>query len=64
MADEVEEGASVEMMKEYAQRCEVLKAEFDERCKAYLVDIFEAAPSVFMQSSKDAAEISYALMIG
>ncbi len=42
----------------------VTKAEFDERCKAYLVDIFKAAPDVFMQSSKDAAEISYALMIG
>jgi AcrR family transcriptional regulator len=42
----------------------VTKAEFDERCKAYLIDIFEASPSVFMQSSKDAAEISYALMIG
>jgi AcrR family transcriptional regulator len=42
----------------------VTKAEFDERCKAYLIDIFEASPSVFMHSSKDAAEISYALMIG
>ncbi len=42
----------------------VTKAEFDERCKAYLVEIFEASPSVFMQSSKDAAEISYGLMIG
>jgi AcrR family transcriptional regulator len=42
----------------------VTKSEFDERCKAYLIDISEASPSVFMQSSKDAAEISYALMIG
>ena len=42
----------------------VTKADFDERCKAYLVRIFEASPSVFMHSSKDAAEISYSLMIG
>ena len=40
------------------------KAEFDERCKAYLVRIFEASPSIFLQSSQDAAEISYSLMIG
>jgi AcrR family transcriptional regulator len=40
------------------------KAEFDERCKAYLVAIFEASPAVFMHNTKDAAEISYALMIG
>jgi AcrR family transcriptional regulator len=42
----------------------VTKAEFDERCKAYLIKIFDASPSVFMQSSKDAAELSYSLMIG
>jgi AcrR family transcriptional regulator len=42
----------------------VTKAEFDERCKAYLVKIFDASPSVFLQSSKDAAEIAYSLMIG
>ncbi len=42
----------------------VTKAEFDERCKAYLVKIFDASPSVFMDSSKDAAEIAYSLMIG
>lgn len=40
------------------------KAGFDERCKAYLVKIFDAAPTVFMNSSKDAAEIAYGLMIG
>ena len=42
----------------------VTKADFDQRCKAYLVRIFDASPSVFMHSSKDAAEISYSLMIG
>jgi AcrR family transcriptional regulator len=40
------------------------KAEFDQRCKAYLVKIFDASPTVFMNSSKDAAEIAYGLMIG
>jgi AcrR family transcriptional regulator len=42
----------------------VTKATFDARCKAYLVGIFDASPSVFIQNSKDAAEISYGLMIG
>jgi len=42
----------------------VTKAEFDYRCKSYLVDIFKASPSVFLGSEKDAAEISYSLMIG
>ena len=42
----------------------VTKAEFDARCKTYLVRIFDASPSVFLQSSKDAAEIAYSLMIG
>ncbi len=42
----------------------VTKADFDESCKAYLVAIFAASPSVFMQSPKDAAEISYSMMIG
>jgi AcrR family transcriptional regulator len=40
------------------------KAEFDTHCKAYLVTIFEQSPTVFMGSPKDAAEISYSLMIG
>ena len=40
------------------------KAEFDGRCKAYLVTIFEQTPAAFMGSTKDAAEIAYALMIG
>ena len=42
----------------------VTKADFDMRCKAYLVDIFNSAPSVFMNNAKDAAELSYSLMIG
>ena len=42
----------------------VTKAEFDARCKGYLANIFEECPSIFMSSSKDAAEIAYGLMIG
>ena len=40
------------------------KTRFDANCKAYLVDIFDASPTIFMKSSKSAAEISYGLMIG
>tara|TARA_R110002110_G_scaffold205066_1_gene416627 strand:+ start:15799 stop:16413 length:615 start_codon:yes stop_codon:yes gene_type:complete len=43
---------------------QVTKAEFDARCKNYLVEIFNNTPSVFMGNAKDAAEISYSLMIG
>jgi AcrR family transcriptional regulator len=42
----------------------VTKADFDERCKSYLVDIFEQCPAAFMGNGKDAAEIAYGLMIG
>jgi AcrR family transcriptional regulator len=42
----------------------VTKAEFDERCKDYLEQIFDDCPTMFMDSSKDAAEIAYGLMIG
>jgi AcrR family transcriptional regulator len=42
----------------------VTKAEFDLRCKSYLAAIFDEAPSVFLDNSKDAAEIAYSLMIG
>jgi len=42
----------------------VTKAEFDVRCKGYLIRIFEAAPSVIIEDSKDAAEVAYSLMIG
>ena len=42
----------------------VTKAGFDMRCKAYLADIFRQAPRIFMNDAKDAAELSYSLMIG
>ena len=42
----------------------VTKAEFDLRCKDYLCTIFEAAPALFNNSARDAAEIAYSLMIG
>ena len=42
----------------------VTKARFDAHCKAYLVAIFDASPTSFMQNSKSSAEISYGLMIG
>lgn len=42
----------------------VTKAEFDGRCKAFLMEIFHGAPDIFMRSAKDAAELCYALMIG
>ena len=42
----------------------VTKADFDTRCKAYLANIFDDCPGIFMSSSKDAAEIVYGLMIG
>lgn len=40
------------------------KAGFDTRCKAYLAEIFRSSPRIFMGDAKDAAELSYALMIG
>lgn len=40
------------------------KAEFDAQCKAYLTAIYEASPAVFMENPRDAAEISFSLMIG
>ncbi len=43
---------------------QVTKADFDVRCKAYLAEIFRMAPSVVMGDTKDAAEISYSVMIG
>ena len=42
----------------------VAKNEFDESCKAYLIDLFKASPSVLGQAPEDAAEVSYALTIG
>ena len=43
---------------------QVTKADFDLRCKGHLADIFRAAPAVVMGNPKDAAEISYSVMIG
>jgi len=40
------------------------KADFDVRCKAYLAEIFRQAPAVVMGNPRDAAEISYSVMIG
>lgn len=40
------------------------KADFDMRCKAHLAEIFRKAPAVTIGSPKDAAEISYSVMIG
>jgi AcrR family transcriptional regulator len=42
----------------------ITKSDFDERCKRHLEEIFDASPAVFMDNSKDAAEIAYSLMIG
>jgi AcrR family transcriptional regulator len=42
----------------------VTKAQFDLRCKAFLSEIFDAAPALFMPSPKDAAELAYAVMTG
>jgi AcrR family transcriptional regulator len=43
---------------------QVTKAEFDHRCKLYLVDLVGQGPALAMGNPKDAAEISYAVMIG
>lgn len=40
------------------------KNRFDEACKSYLITLFDDAPSVLGQSSRDAAEVCYALTIG
>jgi AcrR family transcriptional regulator len=46
------------------QALKITKRDFDERCKKYLADIFDACPSIFMNDNKGAAEIAYSLMIG
>lgn len=46
------------------QVLKITKRDFDERCKTYLAEIFDVCPAVFMNDSKDAAEIAYSLMIG
>jgi AcrR family transcriptional regulator len=40
------------------------KADFDKRCKAHLAEIFRRAPTIAIGSPKDAAELSYSVMIG
>ena len=40
------------------------KNRFDETCKSFLITLFDDAPSVLGQSSRDAAEVCYALTIG
>lgn len=40
------------------------KNRFDETCKSYLTMLFDGAPSVLGQNSRDAAEVCYALTIG
>jgi len=42
----------------------VTKADFDVRCKDYLVRIFDAAPAQVQGDRRDAAELAYAMMIG
>lgn len=43
---------------------QVTKADFDVRFKAHLAEIFRVAPARALGSPKDAAEISYSVMIG
>jgi AcrR family transcriptional regulator len=40
------------------------KADFDMQCKAYLAEIFRQTPTMVMGDPRDAAEISYSVMIG
>lgn len=41
------------------------KAELDERCKAYVAELFEKTPhGGFVTGSKDSAEVAYAMLIG
>lgn len=42
----------------------VTKADFDARCKAYLIDLFDGAGSNLFTNSRDAAELAYSIMIG
>lgn len=42
----------------------VTKADFDARCKAYLVDLFDGAGESLFTNSRDAAELAYSMMIG
>jgi hypothetical protein len=40
------------------------KSELDERCKAYLADLFRETPRGFVSSAEDSAEVAYAILIG
>lgn len=40
------------------------KAGFDARCKSHLQAIFAATPAVFLNNTKDAAELAYSMMLG
>ena len=40
------------------------KGDFDRHCKAHLGRIFQAAPTPLALSTRDAAELSYSMMIG
>jgi len=42
----------------------ITKAEFDRQIKVHLADMFEGAPRLSVSRCTDAAEITYALMIG
>lgn len=42
----------------------VTKADFDARCKIYLLDLFEGAGGTLFTNSRDAAELAYSMMIG
>ena len=40
------------------------KSKLDEKCKAYLAELFEKTPRAFLANAKDSAEIAYSLLLG
>jgi len=42
----------------------ITKTDFDMRCKAWLADLFQAAPALVLRNPRDSAEIAYSMMIG
>ncbi len=42
----------------------ITKADFDMRCKSYLIGLFQGADGSQFTSSRDAAELAYSMMIG
>jgi AcrR family transcriptional regulator len=42
----------------------ITKTDFDMRCKAWLADLFCAAPGLVLRNARDSAEIAYSMMIG